>query len=172
MRSNLPHISQEEYYQFITFRTQESTDDFIKKLNSNYNLDTQKRIQYNIDKYLDTSKTGAYFYDEILDETRKYLLNINPKLCKIVSFSIMPNHIHILLIQKDELPKIMKQIKGGISFLINKKIKRKGAFWQKDYFDKVIRDSKHLEITYQYIENNAIKASLIDFKDRFYSIYE
>ena len=103
---------------------------------------------------------------------KKYILETDEKLCKIVALSIMPNHIHILLIQNDDLSKIMQQIKGGLSFLINKKLNKSGSLWQKDYFDKGIRDEKHFNLTYAYIKNNAIKAGLIDADIRFYGLYE
>ena len=84
----------------------------------------------------------------------------------------MPNHIHIILIQHQNLSKILQQIKGTLSHTINKELNKKGTFWQKDYFDKAIRDDKQFELTYNYIKNNAIKANLIDSKERFYSIFE
>lgn len=84
----------------------------------------------------------------------------------------MPNHIHILLIQNNDLAKIMQLIKGGLSFLINKKLDIPGPLWQKDYFDKGIRDEEHFNLTYKYIKNNALKAGLLDADMRFYGLYE
>jgi REP element-mobilizing transposase RayT len=171
MHSNLPHISQESHYQFITFRTKDSTDDFVKSLLANYNIKS-KETQYKIDKYLDSSLKGAYLNDEIIDLAKDYILKIEKNLCEVISFIIMPNHIHILLIQKTDLTKIIQYLKGGLAYIINKKLNKKGSLWQKTYFDKIIRDEKHFGITYEYIKNNAIKAGLKDSKKRFYSIYE
>ncbi len=114
MHSNLPHISQNNLYQFITFRTQDSTDAYLLELSR-------------------------------LDMKQSHLL-----------------------VQYQELAKVMQKIKGGLSFLINKELQRKGTFWQKDYFDKVIRDERHLETVLKYIKNNAIKAGLSDADERFY----
>jgi len=165
LHSNLPHISQNNFYQFITFRTHESTDDYLLKLSSQ-NLKT-KELQYSIDKYLDTSNAGVYLNGKVLQITKEYLLNIEKSLCEIVAFSIMPNHIHLLLIQHTDISKIVQHIKGGLSFLINKELKKKGTFWQKDYFDKAIRDEEHFLVTLKYIENNALKAGLKDADERF-----
>ena len=171
MHTNLPHFSQKSQYQFITFRTKDSTDDFIKKQLEDKKLQT-KLIQYNIDKYLDKSLKGAYLNNEIINIAKKYLLSIDKNLCEVLALSIMPNHIHIILVQNDDLSKIIQYIKGGLSFLINKKLGKSGSLWQKDYFDKVVRDEKHFEVIYEYVKNNAQKASLSDAKERFYSIYE
>ena len=40
------------------------------------------------------------------------------------------------------------------------------------YFDKVVRDEKQFQVTYNYIKNNAYKANLVDADMRFYGIYE
>ena len=170
MHYNLPHINQKNLYQFITFRTKDSIDDYIRTLTKT-DLPT-KKLQQTIDTYLDTSKKGAYLNDVIITIVKDYLLNLDKNKCDIISFIIMPNHIHILLIQKQNLSDIIQYIKGGLSFIINKKLNKKGTFWQKDYFDRVIRDEKHFELTYNYIKNNAIKANLKDAKERFFSIYE
>ena len=169
LHTNLPHISKDNLYQFITFRTHDSSDEYLLRLSAQ-KIET-KRVQYSIDKYLDSSKNGAYLNGNILKITKKYLLNLSKDLCEVIAFSIMPNHVHIALIEHQDLPKIVQQIKGGLSFLINKEFGKKGTFWQKDYYDKVIRDEKHFLITLRYIENNALKANLEDADERFYTVY-
>ena len=171
MHSNLPHINQRSHYQFITFRTKDSTDEFVNKLLSDNTTKTKIR-QYSLDKYLDNSENGAYLNDRVLEISKNYLQNLDEKLCEIIAFVIMPNHIHILFIQNEVLSTVVQQIKGGLSFLINKELGKSGPLWQKDYFDKGIRDEKHFRVTYEYIKNNAIKAGLVDADKRFFSVYE
>ena len=84
----------------------------------------------------------------------------------------MPNHVHILFKQNDEIKKIMKILKGSTAFHINKMLNRKGTLWEENYYDTVIRDENHFDTVYKYIKNNPIKAELEDSKDRFYGIYE
>jgi REP element-mobilizing transposase RayT len=163
---NLPHISKPGLYQFITFRTNDSTDEYILKLSLEKNIKT-KQLQYQIDKHLDNSNKGAYLNADILKLTKEYLLNLDKDMCEVVAFSIMPNHIHLILIQKHTLSKIIQKIKGSLGFMINKKLNKSGTFWQKDYFDKAIRDDKHFEVVLEYVKNNAYKAGLSDADDRF-----
>ena len=171
MHNNLPHFSKLNQYQFITFRTKDSTDEFVLRQLKN-DINQTKQIQHNIDKHLDSSNKGAYLNHKIIDITKNYLINIDKNICEITAFSIMPNHIHLILVQKTELSQIMKIIKGSLSFLINKKLERSGNLWQKDYYDKAIRDEKHFEKTYNYVKHNALKAGLADYEKRFFSIYE
>jgi len=167
--SNLPHISLKGYYQFVTFRTYDSIDSFILKLSAIILPDKIK--QYKIDRYLDFSHNGRYLNDNILLYLRDYLLSCDGKLFELIAFSIMPNHIHLLFRETIPLTKVMQTFKGTTAFEINKMLKKSGKFWANGYFDRLIRDQKHFEITYNYIKNNAPKAGLKDCKDRFYGIY-
>ena len=166
----LPHIDLVGYYQFVTFRTHDSIDDYLKRVR---NEDISSREQeYKIDQYIDKSKKGCYLNSEILDYLYNYFVSKDKSFYDLVTFSIMPNHVHILFKQNIELPKIMKQIKGATAFEINKILKRKGIFWESNYYDKVIRNETHFEQVYDYIKYNAIKVDLRDAKERFYGIYE
>jgi len=46
--------------------------------------------------------------------------------------------------------------------MANRHLGRAGAFWQDDYWDTYIRNDRHLESTIAYVENNAVKAGLVD----------
>jgi REP element-mobilizing transposase RayT len=170
LKKNLPHISNYGYYQFITFRTYESVDNFLRKI-EDLNLENSRK-QYKIDNYLDNSNCGAYLSGNILNLVKNYILKQDNKLFELVCFVIMPNHVHILFKETMSLSKVMQRLKGGLSFLINKELNKKGQFWANNYYDKMIRDERHFEIVYRYIKNNAIKANLKDSEKRFYSKYD
>jgi len=169
--TNLPHIDLKGYYQFVTFRTHDSIDDFLKRLSSQNDISSNIK-QYRIDTYLDTSKKGCYLHTEVLQFLKDFFLKYDKELYELVAFSIMPNHIHILFKQKIKLAQILQQIKGSSAFQINKILERKGTFWEDGYYDKIIRNEDHFSLTYDYIKYNAIKAGLDDAKERFYGIYE
>jgi len=169
MYKRLPHFDLENHYQFITFRTKASVDEFVKKIQAQNIIKSKK--EYLIDQYLDNKKEGAYFFKENIEILKNIILEKNNKLYEVEIFCIMPNHIHILLKQKSELKKIIKYIKGKSAVILNKKFNLKGAFWLKGYYDKIIRDEKHYTKVYEYIFNNPIKANLKDYKDRIYTKY-
>ncbi len=43
----------------------------------------------------------------------------------------------------------------------NKLLKRAGTFWQPEYFDRAIRDERHLASAIWYIHANPVKAGLV-----------
>ena len=169
-RRFLPHIDMVGYYQFVTFRTHDSLDDFIKKIRSE-EISSRKQ-EYKIDQYIDQSPNGAYLDNEVLKYLYRYFVIQDKNLYDLVAFTIMPNHVHIFFKQNVELPQIMKRIKGATAFAINKMLDRKGIFWEENYYDKLIRDEVHFSQVYDYIKYNAVKVDLRDAEERFYGIYE
>ena len=170
MHTKLPHISLQHHYQFITIRIQDSIDEYVQKIQNQNNLDTKIK-QYEIDKYLDNSKNGAYFFDEKIEMMRELILKRDGNAYEMECFSIMPNHLHLLFKELGGLDNVMKSLKGESSVVMNKELGRSGKFWVSGYFDKLIRDDKHFSRVYEYIQNNALKAGLVDFAGRFYGKY-
>ena len=107
---HLPHIDVAGYYQFITFRTYDSTDGFIEKL-SNQNKPNNKK-QLDVDEYLDSSQQGAYLNDGVLLSLSDFFKSNEKVLYELVAFAIMPNHVHLLLKPLDKLSLVMQTIKG------------------------------------------------------------
>jgi putative DNA methylase len=62
----------------------------------------------------------------------------------------------------EPLARIMHSIKSFTSSEANKILNRNGRFWQKEYFDRYIRNAKQFAKTIAYIENNPVKANLCD----------
>ncbi|MTB52265.1 transposase [Lewinella sp. W8] len=112
----------------------------------------------------------------------KYLLNLDGNGFSIVAFCIMPNHLHLLLslgtqlydksgrlkstelTEKEYKPlhEIMKGIKGGSARQINLYLGRTGPLWQKDSYDRLIRDERSLQNSLGYILNNPVKAGIVE----------
>jgi len=170
LHSNLPHITTKGYYQFVTFRTKDSLDEYISKTLGS-SLSNSKK-QYQIDNYLDGSPNGSYLNGVVLETIKEYIIKQDKTIFDLISFAIMPNHIHLLFKETIKLSESMRLLKGGSSFLINRVLGRKGQFWANDYYDKTIRDEKHFRVVYEYISNNPIKAGLRDSQNRVYGIYD
>jgi putative transposase len=87
-------------------------------------------------------------------------------------YTIMPNHVHMLCrMLPDEtgedytLSYIMSKIKGISAYLINKELQRTGTFWQKNYYDHVVRNDIEFQNIIRYIVMNPVKANLVsDYK--------
>ena len=85
----------------------------------------------------------------------------------MISFVVMPNHLHAVFVQNPEFPleKLIRSWKGFTARQINKLLGRSGNFWQRDYFDRLVRDEKHFANCVRYIRQNPAKARLA--KDEF-----
>jgi len=59
-----------------------------------------------------------------------------------------------------QLDKIMHLIKGGSSFLVNRKLERSGKLWFKDSYDHYVRNEKEWLNIAAYILRNPVKAGL------------
>ncbi len=170
MRKNSHHYNQINAIRFITFRTHASMDNFLFMLQDS-NLDESHK-QYSIDQYIDHSPNGCILNDEIIGLVKLFSRNLDPYFYHLYCVSVMPNHVHLLFKQQQDLGIIMKKLKGGLANLINKRLGLSGKLWQKSYFDKAIRDDQHFQTTYRYIKYNAIKAGLTDANHRFFGIYD
>lgn len=96
---------------------------------------------------------------------------------ELLACCIMSNHIHILLDLSVQVPcdwdgvssikeyqnlgRIIGMIKGGAAYEINKLDRRKRNLWSPGYYDRYIRNEKHLWNTWNYIINNPVKAGIV-----------
>jgi len=76
---------------------------------------------------------------------------------------VMPNHVHAVVRPfdpKSQLEDVLKGWKGSSARAINDSIGRSGTLWQRDSFDRIVRDEEHLWRVIQYIGRNPISAKL------------
>jgi len=80
----------------------------------------------------------------------------------VLSYVVMPNHIHSLFILHDDyrLDQIVHSWKRHTALEINRAENRSGSLWQKDYFDRLVRDRDHFNNCVRYIRRNPEKAGL------------
>ena len=81
---------------------------------------------------------------------------------RLHSWIVMPNHVHLLLSLSSgqALQKALQGWKGVSSREINRCSGRRGSLWQKDYFDTIVRDTRHFWRCARYIRRNPAKARL------------
>jgi putative transposase len=72
----------------------------------------------------------------------------------------MPNHVHGIIILADEpetrrgIPEIVRGFKTFSARRINERGGRRGALWQRGYYEHVIRNEKALNSIRDYIASN------------------
>jgi REP element-mobilizing transposase RayT len=78
------------------------------------------------------------------------------------SYSVMPNHVHLLMTPKLQVRKITRGIKGTTARDANEILGRAGQpFWQDESFDHWVRNEVQFWRLKQYIERNPVKARLV-----------
>ena len=76
---------------------------------------------------------------------------------------ITPNHVHVLIevMPQVSLATILHGWKSWTAKQINRMVGRQGTLWQREYFDRYIRDDNHLAAVIRYIHSNPVKAGLV-----------
>jgi len=98
---------------------------------------------------------------------KRIVLSMHDALWHVHVLTIMPDHAHILATPCEQslgkwypLPVILRRIKGRTAREINLQRGRMGPFWQKESFDRIVRDDHEYDEKAQYILNNAVKAGI------------
>lgn len=81
---------------------------------------------------------------------------------RLRAWVVMPNHVHLVVdVWAEPLSKLLMLWKGASARTANLALRRNGPFWEREYFDTLIRDAAHFERAVRYTENNPVKAALV-----------
>ncbi|MEI7643038.1 MAG: DUF1156 domain-containing protein [Chloroflexales bacterium] len=163
-RGYLPHFDQPGLMQSITFRLADAMPadrraEWADMLNE---IDDVRRHQ-RIEGYLDAAHGSCALRDERVAElVQQALLHFDSERYRLLAWVIMPNHVHVLIetFAGYPLDQILHSWKSYTAKEANKLLGRTGEFWQPEYFDRYIRDERHLADVVSYIHENPVKAGL------------
>lgn len=189
-KRNLPHIYPKGATFFITFRLKNSIPlEVLKKMRNKKEVEIlairqdkklselekkravyieEKRFFGKYDKVLEAYTANEDFLKnpEIAQIVAKKIHEYDGKYYDLIAYCIMPNHVHILIdtanYENTSISQTMKLIKGGSAYLCNRKLQRKGHFWQDESYDHYVRNAKELENIIRYIVQNPVKAGLVE----------
>lgn len=106
-------------------------------------------------------KTGQLSPEEV-SLVLEHIKKGDPAYYDLFAATVMPDHVHTILRPKAgvSLSRITKGVKGVTARLINVRRGRRGALWQDESYDRIIRDDKEMGEKTEYIFENAIKQGL------------
>ncbi len=165
-RGYLPHFEGGERIQSATLRLYDSVPlDVIKRWETELRDDDDfdSALRQRIDAYLDQGFGKCYLRKPpIAAMIQESLLFHDNGKYRLIAWVIMPNHLHFLFvpINDNSLSSIMHSIKSYTANEANKLLSRSGKFWQKEYFDRYIRDDDHFSNVVNYIAMNPVKSGL------------
>jgi len=80
----------------------------------------------------------------------------------LLSFVIMPDHMHLIIIPRDKnISECLKSIKGFSARRLNSILDRKGSIWQTGFYDYVLDGEEKVLSKMRYIEDNPVRKGLI-----------
>ena len=84
------------------------------------------------------------------------------KRYRLLAWCIMPNHVHVVvrLFPSQELAVVIKSWKLHVARAANQALGRSGKFWQREYYDHLVRSQEGLDHAIRYVLENPAKAGL------------
>lgn len=167
-RGYLPHYDDWAKTQFLTFNLADAlprklVQQWQDELERTKFVDRQRLLRRRVEKYLDLGEGECYLRrPEIAEMVIESLHHQARDYYKLYAWTVMPNHLHYLLrpLPGISLSLIMKRLKSYTAHRANKMLNRTGQFWHEDYWDRYIRNERHLLKVIEYIDNNPVKAGL------------
>ncbi|HEY7347586.1 MAG TPA: transposase [Ktedonobacterales bacterium] len=181
-RGYIPHWEQRGAAYFITFRL---ADSLPREVREAYEAERQTllaRIQAQgrqvtpgekqrleafcrarIQRFLDTGAGACSLRNAVIAEYVAGALRFfDGTRYRLHAWCIMPNHVHILMEQLGDasLPDILHSWKSYTAHKAQKLLGSKGVFWEREYYDRLIRDERDFWQVVTYIVQNPMKANL------------
>jgi REP element-mobilizing transposase RayT len=168
----LPHWQQENAMQFVTFRLADSLPKSLLEqwkserdiwLGANpkpWNPATESLFHQlftgKLEQWLDEGM-GEYLLRsaQVRDVVQEVLMKFHGQRVIHESWVMMPNHVHLLFTPLVPMSKLIQAWKS-----VSAQRLARGAIWQRNYRDTMIRDSAHYRNVVRYIRHNPMKVSL------------
>jgi REP element-mobilizing transposase RayT len=91
-----------------------------------------------------------------------------PPHCVVYAYCLMPNHVHLLLREKEEtLASVMKSIGVAYAWHYNKRYQHLGPVFQDRFRSEPVNDDAYFFTLLRYIHQNPIKAGMVEEVDQF-----
>lgn len=187
-RRRLPHLQFNEGIYFVTFGLVHSLPrNIIKYLREerqrNNQSDRASKLYFKkYDHLLDKGNGQTWLArEEIATVIANKIHQLDGKRYQLLCFTIMPNHVHILLeltgsraeargtgsrnrdrAARYPVTHILKLIKGATARECNKILGRTGQFWHHESYDRLVRNHRERDNIISYILENPVKAGLVD----------
>ncbi len=181
-RGHLPHWEKDNATYFVTFRLGDSLPstalDHIaserasilglarqqsRELTASEGQHLKRLTTVRIEQYLDSGVGSCSLrVSEVAAVVAETLLLFDEKRYRLFAWCIMPNHVHVVLriFPTDCLADVLHSWKSYTAREANRILGRRGSFWQREYYDHLVRDDAEFERAVKYVVENPVKAGL------------
>jgi REP element-mobilizing transposase RayT len=185
-RGRLPHWEKESVTYFITFRLADSLPMSVleqieserqaivktaNQLHRDLSADERKKIQRLstpvIEGFLDSGAGACVLRNAtIAEEVASALVHFDEQRYRLFAWCVMPNHVHVVvrLFPSHSLSDVVHSWKSFSAKRANRILGSNGVFWQREYYDHLIRDEAEFEHALGYVAENPQKAKLKNWK--------
>ncbi len=163
-RGYLPHFDAPDVTQFITFMLHDSFPVARRKeWEGILNEPNESLRRRKLEAWLDRGHGKCWLRrSDVASQIEEILCADDGRAYRLRAWIVMPNHVHLVVDVLDApLSKLLNLWKGRSARAANLRLGRAGHFWEREYFDTLIRDAAYLNRAIRYIENNPVKAGLV-----------
>ena len=166
-RGRLPHLEIQGGIYFVTFRLADSLPRAVLASLKAKSTTGKGKSAGKIEEYLDQGSGACYLRTpHIADLVAGVLQQSDGSSYRLFAWCIMPNHVHAVFQPRPpfSLAKILHSWKSYSAQRVNEVLGRRGPFWQREYYDHLIRDGKQLARAIRYTAENPAKAKLTNWR--------
>jgi putative transposase len=159
-RRHLPHWVPEQATVFVTWRLAGSVP-----VGADYRAQENQSLLQQQER-LDRFDQGPFWLRDplvahVVVDALEYGESVR-QLYYLYAWVIMSNHVHLIFQPKVQMASIMRWLKGRTARQANRILGLTGtAFWRDESFDHWIRTKEELQELIAYVENNPVKAGLV-----------
>jgi putative DNA methylase len=165
-RGYLPHFDHPGMTQSITFRLWDALPaQVVESLAEEPESQKSAAWHLRIESYLKAGYGACHLRDPRVGRlVEDALLFFDGQRYRMLAWVVMPNHVHTLIETREGYPLsgILHSWKSYTANKANELLNRTGRFWFPEYFDRYIRDERHLVAAIRYIHANPVKAGLVE----------
>ena len=168
----LPHWETDGGTYFVTFRLHDSVPEALRqrlteRKSSTIRLPKDQRPSVKeIEEYLDRCCGACHLRNgRAAQVVADAIQHLNGKDYRLIAWVVMPNHVHLVfkLLPDRSLSRSLHSLKSFTAKEANRMLGRTGPFWQREYYDRLIRDEAELDRAIAYVRANPVKAGLADW---------
>lgn len=167
-------------------------NDAIKQIEMGRQLSREERMQLirnehkryfaKLDALLDKAQFGSTWlqHHDIAQIVADKIHDLSAEgLYHLIAYSIMPNHVHIIIDTSKQTTKLapnepvtednyvqvfpmMSMLKNSTGAMANERLNLNNYFWQRDNYDHYIRSEQELQNVISYVLQNPVKAGLVE----------
>jgi REP element-mobilizing transposase RayT len=184
-RGHLPHWETEAGLYFITFRLADSlpvavvqriaerhrilqaAKEIVANLLPSQKATIERFSPKRLEDYFDRGAGSCFLRNpQIAELVANAFRWGDSKRYRLLAWCVMPNHVHAIfrLLPGVQLSDVVRSWKTYTARAANRLLGRTGNFWQREYYDRLIRKEGELDRAVDYVVNNPIRAGLAGWK--------